>query len=252
MKKIFTLFAAALLGLCAYAQIECPSRLYFELAEPEQPADKVVVYVNLVNNSANLNSIHLEANKPDAAQWLNDEVDGMYAGFSGYGHTILAMWDVDDPSLRETQLSQMVDLKGDRKLSVGTIVIIESLKTTACRFFPVLEEGTTEDNTIARFTVDFSACDDYDDLSLWVDAIPSYYGFYYTGGPEGSVALTPDEPIHLQLEKEDGVVRNWFTAVSTINADKVADNRIFDLMGHELSRVPDSGFYIQNGKKYVK
>ncbi len=39
--------------------------------------------------------------------------------------------------------------------------------------------------------------------------------------------------------------------ISTITSDK-ADNRIFDLQGRELKSVPETGIYIQNGKKYVK
>lgn len=41
------------------------------------------------------------------------------------------------------------------------------------------------------------------------------------------------------------------TAISTLANDKV-DNRIFDIMGRELKSIPESGIYIQNGKKYVK
>ena len=41
------------------------------------------------------------------------------------------------------------------------------------------------------------------------------------------------------------------TGISTIINDK-ADNRIFDLQGRELKSVPETGIYIQNGKKYVK
>ena len=40
-------------------------------------------------------------------------------------------------------------------------------------------------------------------------------------------------------------------AITTIINDK-ADNRIFDLQGRELKSVPETGIYIQNGKKYVK
>ncbi|MBR5030317.1 MAG: DUF2436 domain-containing protein [Muribaculaceae bacterium] len=40
-------------------------------------------------------------------------------------------------------------------------------------------------------------------------------------------------------------------AISTVGVDKV-DNRIFDIMGRELKSVPETGIYIQNGKKYVK
>ena len=40
MKKIFTLFAAAMLGVCAFAQMPetCPSELGFKLLNGDDPA----------------------------------------------------------------------------------------------------------------------------------------------------------------------------------------------------------------------
>ena len=60
----------------------------------------------------------------------------------------------------------------------------------------------------------------------------------------------------LVYDREEGVPMLKVTlaenvGISTIAADK-ADNRIFDLMGRELKSVPETGIYIQNGKKYVK
>ena len=218
MKKVFTLFAAALLGLCAFAQEgPCPSRLYFEPAADEQPA----------NNAT-------------------------FLRFSGYGHTILARWEGVTDSKREQQLFKKADLKCNVKEETGNLVIIELLSTNDCRFFPILTEE--DDNTIARFTVDFSACGDTrEPLILMSDATPQGCSFSYTGGVEGTVAWTIDAPIVLKLDKIDGIIKKAVdTGISTINTDQPADNRIFDLQGRELNCVPESGIYIQNGKKYVK
>ena len=241
MKKVFTLFAAALLGLCAFAQEgPCPSRLYFEPAADEQPANNATFLLKLVNSSENLNGFNMEVQKPEAAVWVEDADDEDWVGFSGYGHTILARWEGVTDSKREQQLFKK------------NLVIIELLSTNDCRFFPILTEE--DDNTIARFTVDFSACGDTrEPLILMSDATPQGCSFSYTGGVEGTVAWTIDAPIVLKLDKIDGIIKKAVdTGISTINTDQPADNRIFDLQGRELNRVPESGIYIQNGKKYVK
>ena len=76
MKKVFTLFAAALLGLCAFAQEgPCPSRLYFEPAADEQPANNATFLLKLVNSSENLNGFNMEVQKPEAAVWVEDADD---------------------------------------------------------------------------------------------------------------------------------------------------------------------------------
>ena len=248
MKKVFTLFAAALLGLCAFAQEgPCPSRLYFEPAADEQPANNATFLLKLVNSSENLNGFNMEVQKPEAAVWVEDADDEDWVGFSGYGHTILARWEGVTDSKREQQLFKKADLK-----CTGNLVIIELLSTNDCRFFPILTEE--DDNTIARFTVDFSACGDTrEPLILMSDATPQGCSFSYTGGVEGTVAWTIDAPIVLKLDKIDGIIKKAVdTGISTINTDQPADNRIFDLQGRELNCVPESGIYIQNGKKYVK
>ena len=172
--------------------------------------------------------------------------------FSGYGHTILARWEGVTDSKREQQLFKKADLKCNVKEETGNLVIIELLSTNDCRFFPILTEE--DDNTIARFTVDFSACEDTKEpLILKSDATPQGCSFSYTGGVEGTVAWTIDAPIVLKLDKIDGIIKKAVdTGISTINTDQPADNRIFDLQGRELNCVPESGIYIQNGKKYVK
>ena len=273
MKKIFTLFAVALVSLCAYAQDapeHCPSQAQLVAAESEQDANKVMVYIQLKNASQNLNGFNSEFEKclndvtiaddepgshvgtycPEI-QWVADEEDGEAAGFSGYGDVILAMWDVSNPTWRETKLFQKADLKSSFKHYDETdqtnLVVIEILSTNDCRFFPVLEEFTT----IARFTVDMSACAD-GDYRIIADNIASRWSFAYTGGVEGTRAWTSEMPVKIILNKVGDKVTQVVDAISTINTDKAVDNRIFDIQGRELQSVPEHGIYIQNGKKYVK
>ncbi|MBR5087403.1 MAG: hypothetical protein IKX31_10405 [Muribaculaceae bacterium] len=202
MKKVFTLFAAALIGLAAYAQ--CPSRLYFEPAEAEQNAENVMFYLKLVNSTDYLNGFNMEVQKPEGAEWLEDEEDGEWVGFTGYGHVILANWEPSNPNWRETKLFQKADLKCSIK--EGNLVIIEILSTLDCRFFPQLTEE--DDNTIARFSINFSGCED-GNLAIQSDNSPSGCTFSYTGDPTGTYngAIQPDEPIVLDLTKADGIIK---------------------------------------------
>ena len=186
-------------------------------------------------------------------EWVKDSEDYDLVGFSGYGHTILARWDVTNPYLRETKLFNMCDCKCATKpvyAADGTemyeLVIIEILDTDDCRFFPVLEEPAP----IARFTVDMSNCPD-GDYRFYVPAEARYCSFSYSGGVEGT---PPDAPVVLELTKAGDVVetRPVSTAISEIAAEQTVDNRIFDLMGHQLKSIPEHGIYIQNGKKYTR
>ena len=271
MKKIFTLFAVALVGLCAFADEQpCPSQAQLQAMGEEQDANKVMVELQLKNASNNLNGFNSEFNKclNDATvaddepgnhfgtycpeiQWVQDEDDEEAAGFSGYGHVILAMWEGQTDTQREKKLFQKCDCKSSFKHIAETgedhLVIIEILNSNDCRFFPILEDFTG----IARFTVDLSACTDGEYMII-ADNKPEQFSFSYTGGDEGTRAWTVDDPVKIVLNKVGDKVTQIVDAISTITTDKAVDNRIFDLQGRELSRIPESGIYIQNGKKYVK
>jgi len=222
MKKIFTFFAAALVGLCAVAQDDgpCPSVLSFQLSEmnadeeivaaEQVPANNVMIELQLVNASANLNGFNMEIARQTLAGedcenivWTMDPMDEDYVGFSGYGATILAMASgTHNANWYESNLFKKADLKCNVKPTNGRLVIIEILSTLDPRFFPVLEEPTS----IARFSVDMSACED-GDYRLFADATPSTCSFSYTGGPEGSRAWTADEPVVIELTKVGDIVK---------------------------------------------
>ncbi len=267
MKKIFTLFAAALVGVCAFAQMPetCPSELSLKLLDGSDPA-KATVEVMVVNSSLNLNGFNTELGKLNAngedyaaVAWKRAQGANWFTG-KGYANVILARlvenpdfdW-VTDADLEE-MLSDMADIKSNKKVTEegDRLVIIELLSTNDVRFFPVLEEPTA----VGYFAVDMSALVDAKDaepVTFAAPAIPSRYSFSYTGGVEGTRAWTPDAPIEYALTVEDGqVVEPTISAINTISTDKAVDNRIFDLQGRELQSVPEHGIYIQNGKKYVK
>ncbi len=251
MKKIFTLFAAATLGLCAFAQMPetCPSELGFQVLNGENPA-QVDVELTLINSSLNLNGFNTELQIDNNENVIFKKVSRKAFTAAGYANVILARLDDATDEEREEILLEFCDVQSNIKES-GNLVIIELLKTNDCRFFPVLDTHTA----IGKFYMDWSglAKDGENECTISAPAIPSRYSFSYTGGVEGTRAWTPDAPLEFNMEMVDGVVREKVTtAINTINADKNVDNRIFDLQGRELQSVPEHGIYIQNGKKYVK
>ena len=91
MKKIFTLFAAVALGFAAYAQEACPSVLSFAPMAEEQDANKVMIELQLVNSSLNLNGFNMEVGRyavaedgtltaDETMQWATDEEDEDWVG----------------------------------------------------------------------------------------------------------------------------------------------------------------------------
>ncbi len=214
----------------------CPSALYFKPMEDEQNANRVVIELQLVNYSENLNGFNMEVNKPSSVQWLKDEEDEEWVGFSGYGPTILARWEGVTDDKRERDLFKKADLKCSIK--DGKLVIIEILSTNDCRFFPVLEEPAG----IARYSIDMSACQD-GIYELWSNATPSGCTFSYTGGVEGTIAITTDNPIVLELKKTGNIVQD-LSAISNISVDKnVTGIKYYNLQGIE-SDTPFQGINI--------
>ena len=268
MKKIFTLFAAAMLGVCAFAQMPetCPSELKLKLLKGDQ-LNLVKVELQCTNSSLNLNGFNVELDKGESTAVFRKSGGSAFSA-AGYANVILQRWEttmgedeetgdeIEVPvtdDMREQKLLEMCDVQSNIK-SNGNLVIIELLKTNDCRFFPVLEEPTS----IGVFYMNCSTLaakdgEDVPSVTLTAPAIPSRYSFSYTGGVEGTRAWTPEAPIVFNMEYVDGIVRERVPdAISTISTDKNVDNRIFDLQGRELQSVPEHGIYIQNGKKYVK
>ena len=267
MKKIFTLFAVALVGICANAAVSeygpCPSELSLALQDGSNPSN-VRVELKLKNASQRLNGWNVQFSKASGSESL------AWKNFSAtnYASVILQNWvgtteienedgdletvEITD-AVRKSQLNNKCDIKSNIKNDGADYMIIYILSTTDPRFFPVLEEATA----VGRIGIDMSACAD-GDYTIIAPDVPTSYSFSYTKAadeevcPEPLTAWTGDAPIELTLNKTGNDITEVIDAISTIAVDQPVDNRIFDLQGRELQSVPEHGIYIQNGKKYVK
>ncbi len=258
MKKIFTLFAAALVGFCAFAQ-ECPSQLQFALLNASA-VNKVEIELQLTNSSLNLNGFNMQVEKAEGSESLVfRKSNGEYFQVTGYGNVILQRWEttmgededtgdeIEIPvtdEMREDKLSSKLDNKSAINPN-GQLVIVQILSTLDCRFYPVLDTPTG----IGKFFLNMSNCED-GDYRIFTPYTAQGLSFSYTGGPEPKDSWQADAPIDITLNKNGNEIT--VTGISTIAVDKPVDNRIFDLQGRELQSVPEHGIYIQNGKKYVK
>lgn len=200
MKKIFTLFAAAMLGLCAFAQMPetCPSELRLSVLNGEDPS-QVEIELQLINSSLYLNGFFVRFYQDENVQWKS--VNDNYFTAEGYANVNLARWEGVTDEEREAALNSMCDIySGVNGFGGGELAIFEVLSTYDCLFFPVLEEPTG----IGKFYLDMSGCEDgrYEIIAFkdW-DC-----NFYYLDPVYGSYQMIPDEHISITLVKQNGVV----------------------------------------------
>ena len=213
MKKLFTLFAAALLGFCAYAQDTtepCPTVPEFYLLNGEDAANVEIEFGFSQNNSANLNGFNFAIQKPEGATWKRAQ--GLnYFTAKGYAPYILGMLNQNmgteftDEEL-EDMLSDLCDVKSNARVNPDNaedpsqvLVIIQILSTLDCRFYPATP------GKVGKFKLDMSALED-GEYDLHCNATPQGGSFSYTGGPEGSRAWTIDEELAITLVKTGNVV----------------------------------------------
>jgi hypothetical protein len=262
MKKIFTLFAVALLGLCAYAQDgnegqACPSRLELTELAPNQAANEVFLELGLVyNNSENLNGYNMEIGKPAGATWKRQGANFVYVK-DDYARFILEMINLDGATIDDFSNSDLNDIIGDmfdNKANVkaeggggktDVLSIIHILATNDCRFFP------NHAGKIGKIKIDMSALDD-GQYELVADAEPYGCSFSYTGGPEGTTAWTADPiddskanaALRTVLKKEGDQVTQVATGINVLEGLKnVTSVKYYNIQGVE-SATPFDGVNI--------
>ena len=243
MKKIFTLFAVALLSVAAYAQDEqpCPTKMEVTPAAESQPADAVELEFGFVyNNSLNLNGFNTEFTKPAGATWKRAQGVN-YVTAKGYAPFILERLEElmgEEPGTftdedKEGMLGDLLDNKSSVKND--NLVFIQVLSTNDCRFYP------NHAGKVGKGKIDMSALED-GEYEIKAEATPETASFSYTGGPEGKRAWTSDEPIVLILKKEGDQVT---TGINIIEAVKnIANVTYYNLQGVE-SATPFDGISIK-------
>ena len=260
MKKIFTLFIAALVYLFSYADASCPSALNLALLNGENPS-QVEIEVQLVNSSPHLYGFVLVLEKVEGSeniQWKKTS-GRKYFSVDDYLNVVFANTEI--PTDGHYTLDDYLDLKSN--LYNDKLIIKYLLWSPTGLFFPILEEPTG----IGKFYLDMSACEDgyYEILGAKDPNSDGSLLYRSPNDPEGHSFncsyWSINEPMHLTLSKQGNSVIevscspatyvSELSGINTVVTDK-ADNRIFDLQGRELQSAPEHGIYIQNGKKYVK
>lgn len=255
MKKIFSLFAAALIGLSVSAQ-ECPTESMMSLLNGEDAAN-VEIELGLSKNASSwLEGFMFSVSKPEGATWKK-AYDENYFTAQGYAPYILGNLasgmgeDLTDEELEE-YLYEACDILG--LLRGDNLDLIEVLLWNDSRFFPACP------GKVGKFAIDMSALED-GEYELRSENTPNGTNLLYGGASEQSCWLL-DEPMVITLTKQDNTVFekrstpafyvSSLSGISTVATDAAVDSRIFDLQGRELQSAPEHGIYIQNGKKYVK
>ena len=256
MKKIFTLFSAALICLCVSAQ-DCPSTLSLSLVNGEDPSN-VEIELMLYNSSSELYGfamVFAKAEGSESVQWK--KIGRKWFTAEDYFDVVLAnLESATGQNINDLDyFGEYFELKA--KLINDQLQLMELLGIRYGLYFPVLEEPTA----IGRFCLDMSACADgvYEIVS---DHNLIDIHMLYKHQDNDLYYWIIDEPMVLTLMKQGDKVSEirsvpatyvpGLSAISTIAEDNDVDSRIFDLQGRELKSVPERGVYIQNGKKHVK
>ena len=205
----------------------------------DQSADNVGVELMLVNSSLNLNGFNIQIKKDvgsENIQWK--QVSRKYFSANGDGHVILARLEDATDDERDDLLNEFCDVLSNVKSD--ELVIVELLKTNDCRFFPVLNTPTG----IGKFYLNMAACED-GVYRIYAPATPTGCAFSYTGGPEGTVSWTTDEPVEIQLSKNGDIVNAPVMGISVVGIDKnVTGIKYYNLQGIE-SDTPFPGINIK-------
>ena len=217
----------------------CPSTLMLSALESDQPANNVGVELMLINSSLNLNGFNIQIKKDTGSeniQWK--QVSRKYFSANGYGQVILARLEDATDDEREELLNEFCDIMSNVKND--ELVIVELLKTNDCRFFPVLDTPTG----IGKFYLDMATCAN-GVYRIYAPATATGCSFSYTGGPEGTLSWTTDEPVEIQLSKYGNTVSAPVIGISVVGVDKnVTSIKYYNQQGIE-SDTPFPGFNIK-------
>ena len=231
MKKLFTLFAAALVGLAAFAQEPCPTKMEMQLQDASDPANVFFEFVITQNNSLNLNGFNMEITKPGDAVWKRAQ-GANWVTAKGYASYILERINLDGltaADFTEDELEDMLSDFLDNKSNVkngstsdpgSTLAFIPILSTNECRFYP------DHAGAVGKAKVDMSALAD-GEYEFRAEATPPTCSFSYTGGPEGTRAWTSDEPVVMTLKKEGDVI----TQITETPPEPVVEYEAFYVTG---------------------
>ena len=249
MKKFFTLFAAALLGLGAFAQDFDPTegcQTWMSLYRTNDNAAKVEIEVQMKNLVNNLNSFDLLLQKSsDAMNWKNIKGTKKFS-CEGYEAVILSgLQEVDGEAVTDEGRAEMFTDFCNASSSVknGNLFISVLLKKddsslntgSWARQWPIFDVPTA----IGKFAVDMSGCAD-GEYKIWADRTPTDNAYSYLGVPHYVINPETDDPVEITLVKTGDVI----DAINTIETMKnVTSVKYYNVQGIE-SATPFDGVNI--------
>ena len=232
MKKLFTLFAAALVGVSAFAFTEGNTKLVYTVAADQDPAATEIT-VDLQNSNDDLNGIQQGIIPEAGAEFIKTGTGMQKKYFWGNGAYILAMFpDVTDED-RNANLDSFCDVKQD--INDGRLVVVTLLSTNDCFVYPAY------DGNLGRFTMNLSALEDGNDILVaTLSENPEHSNFADASAVSHNVERT-----EIRVNKANGKVGPVVVdAISVVDAAKdVTSVKYFNLQGVE-SATPFDGVNI--------
>ena len=229
MKKFFTLFAVALMGLGAASAQDTKCTLTLEPVAENQTPERVEINMIVDNQYDNLNGFNFEFDKPDAAEWVvMVPFPKSYVDYSEAGAFYLGKVEGITDEQRNQYLPQFADLKNNVKQN--RLVVVTVLSTADCR------EMLVGKGIVGKFAIDMSKCEDGDEYIVKADATPEHQAY----ATVDAVSHTANAPTILRLQKKDGVVKEY-TGINTVETSKnVTSVKYYNLQGVE-SATPFQG-----------
>lgn len=236
MKKFFTLFAAAVVGLSAFAQDAAP-KVIFEPVETED-ASKTTVTIKVENSRDDLNAISLGMLPAENAQFIkimNEDEDEFYWWPNGL--YVLGNYPGKSDTWKTNKVRSNADIKESVK-NGGELVIIALLSDENCRTFPA------ENGTLGTFTMDLSALPDGEKVKAFeLDKDKGNTNFALLNGssiyPEDTAEGYPEVFV-----KKEGNKISPVTAINVVDAVKnVTSVKYYNIAGVE-SATPFQGVNI--------
>ena len=232
MKKLFTLFAAALVGVSAFAFTEGNTKLVYTVAADQDPAATEIT-VDLQNSNDDLNAVQQGIIPEAGVEFIKTGTGMNKKYFWPNAAYILAMFPDATDEDRVTYFGDFAN--NEQAINGDRLVVVLQLKTNECWVYPAY------DGNLGYFTMNLSALEDGNDILVaTLSENPEHSNFADASAVSHNVERT-----EIRVNKANGKVGPVVVdAISVVDAAKnVTSVKYFNLQGVE-SATPFDGVNI--------
>lgn len=158
MKKLFTLFAAALVGVSAFAFTEGNTKISIQ-GKHDQPVANTEVQLNLFNSNDDLNSIQLSILPKNDAQFkmtMDEDENEHYIWLNGA--YLLTNWEGKSDNWKNKNV--YANMMFGESIKDGALTLLMNMNKTECYTYPAA------DGIIGYFVMDLSAVPDGEGVEI--------------------------------------------------------------------------------------